>query len=216
MPRRTHNHKKQAEAAKTGVTGVSGVSPKAPIDAKLTYAAMMLSYAFEYGVDFKNRVITLSGKVAKPWFDVIDAALNQMESESRATVTIRIHSPGGDTYEAMALIGRIQQSKCHIVTEGYGHVQSCAALILACGDKRRLHKYAQFMWHEVTYALEEGKHSEHSNTVKQFDREEDLWAEAMAEMSKKDASFWRKEGVHLDSYIDSAKLLEYGVVDEVF
>lgn len=195
--------------------GVSGVSNKASVDAKLTYAAMMLNYAFEYGVDFKNRIITITGELSAPWFDIIDAALNQMEAESKETVTIRIHSPGGDTYEAMAIVGRIQKSKCHIVTEGYGHIMSAATLVLACGKKRKIHKWTQFMWHEASYGLD-GKHSEIKHTVKQVEKEEKLWAEAMAEMSGKTANYWQKEGVSLDKYLDADKLLEYGVVDEIF
>jgi hypothetical protein len=76
-----------------------------------------------------------------------------MESEDKSTVTIKINSPGGSTYDAMAIIGRIRSAKCYIVTEGYGQIMSAASLILASGRKRRINKYAFLMWHEASYGV---------------------------------------------------------------
>jgi len=174
----------------------------------------MLSYAFEYGVDFKNRTITLSGEIIQGWFDIVDAALTQMESEGKSKVTVKINSPGGDTYEAMAVVGRITSSKCHIVTEGFGHIMSAATLILACGDKRRMSKYAYFMWHEAGYGLED-RISVHKSTLKQVEREEKLWCDTMAEFSNQSEEFWRTKGIHIDAYFDANDLLEFDVIDEV-
>src|SRR5690606_3433905 len=83
------------------------ISERTSVDNKLTYAALLLNYAFEYGVDFKNRTITITGEICQGWFDIVDAALTQMEQEGKSTVTIKINSPGGDTYEAMAIVGRL-------------------------------------------------------------------------------------------------------------
>jgi ATP-dependent protease ClpP protease subunit len=176
--------------------------------------AILLNYLFEYGVDFENRVITLSGPVKEGWFDIVDAALTQMEKVSKATVTIRIHSGGGDTYEAMAVVGRISVSKAHIVTEGFGHVMSAATLILACGDKRRMQKYCRLMWHEASYEVD-GRHSENKHAVKMIEEEEKLWCETMAEFSDKDAKFWKTRGVGVDKYFWAPELLELGLIDEV-
>lgn len=190
------------------------VSPKASVDSKLTYAALLLSYAFEYGVDFDNRVITLAGEIKQGWFDVVDAALTQMEAAGKATVTVRINSGGGDTYEAMAVVGRLTTSKCYIVTEGFGHVMSAATLILACGHKRKMHKYCRMMWHEASYGLE-GRHSENKHTVKMIEEEEKLWCDVMSEYSNKDSKFWKKEGISLDRFFWADELLEYDVIDEI-
>tara|TARA_R110000868_G_C10973188_1_gene771560 strand:+ start:90871 stop:91488 length:618 start_codon:yes stop_codon:yes gene_type:complete len=190
------------------------ISNKASTDNKLTYVALLLNYAFEYGVDFKNRTITITGELAHGWFDIVDAALTQMEAESKSTVTIKVNSPGGDTYEAMAIIGRIKNSKCHIVTEGYGHIMSAATLILACGNKRKMSRYAQFMWHEASYGIEE-RHSVIKATVAQVEREETKWAEAMSEFTNKSVAFWKKTGVGIDKYLEAEQLLEYGAIDEI-
>lgn len=191
------------------------ISEKVNVDTKLTYTALLLSYAFEYGVDFKNRVIRLTGAIEEGYYDLIDAALTEMESESKQTITIKINSPGGDTYEAMAIVARIEQSKAYIVTEGIGHIMSAAALILACGNKRRMSRLAWYMWHESSYGIED-RHSRIKATTKQLDREEKLWADTMETYSFKKSSFWLKEGTGIDAYFTASELKKLGVVDEVF
>ena len=190
------------------------ISDRVNADTKLTYAALLLSYTFEYGVDFQNRTITLTGEIQHGWFDIVDAALTQMEAQDKSTVIIKINSPGGDTYEAMAVVGRIKSAKCHIVTEGYGHIMSAATLILASGKKRKMSKFAKFMWHEASYGIE-GRHSEIKATAKQVEEEEKLWAETMAEFSNKDSKFWMKTGIHIDKHFFADELVDLGVIDEV-
>lgn len=190
-------------------------SSKTTVDNKLTFAQMNVNWAFEYGVNFTQRTITWSQDIAFPMFDIIDAALTIMEAESKATITLKLHSPGGDTYEAIAVIGRLRKSKCNIVIEGYGHIMSAATLILASGNKRKLDKLAQFMWHSASYGVE-GRHSEIKATVQQVEMEEKMWAKAMAELTNKPEKFWLEKGVHLDYYLNAETLLKYGVIDEIF
>jgi len=142
--------------------------------------------------------------------------MNRMELESKnKTVTIKINSPGGDTYEAMAVVGRLRSSSCRIVTEGYGHIMSAATLILACGDKRKMSEFAYFMWHEAGYGLDGDRVSTHKATLKQVEREEKLWCDTMAKFSNKTSKFWEKTGKHIDVYYDAHELIELGVIDEV-
>lgn len=190
---------------------------KTTIDNKLTLAQMNVTWALEYGINLKERVITWSQDIDFPMFDIFDTALTIMEAESKRAITIRLNSPGGSTYEAMAVIGRIQKSACfnNIIVEGYGHVMSAATLILACAKKRKIHRWAQFMWHEAAYNVS-GQHSNIKAWVKQMEREEQQWAEAMAEVTGKTKKFWLDNGVHIDYFLTAQKLLEFGVVDEVF
>lgn len=190
-------------------------SARAGVDSKLTQAALILEYAFEHNVNFKERTILISREIDEKEFDRIDNALTELESQNRKSVTIRINSPGGQVYQALAIIGRLKRSPCHIVTEGYGHVMSAATLILAAGDRRKISAYAFFMHHESSYGLE-GRHSQIKDAVKQAEREEQKWAEWMAEFTKKDKAFWVKTGVTTDAYYEADELLKLGVVDEIF
>lgn len=187
---------------------------RANMDNKLSITALNIGIAFEYGVNFKERTITLSGEVDESMFILVDIALTEMESQSKSTITVRINSPGGSTYAAMGIVGRLMRSKCHIVTEGYGHVMSAATLLLACGHRRKISSYAWFMHHEASYGIE-GRHSELKNTVAQVEREEKQWAEWMAKFTQKDAKFWEKNGVGKDAYFTPQELIELGVADEI-
>lgn len=187
---------------------------KANVDNKLTQAAIILEYAFNYNVNFKERVITISREIDEIEFDRLDNALTELEAQNRQTVTIRINSPGGHVYHALAMVGRLKRSPCHIITEGYGHIMSAATMLLAAGDKRKISKYSFFMHHESSYALE-GKHSDIKHNVQQMEREEQKWAKWMEELTKKPAKFWLKTGVGNDAYFEAEELVELGVADEV-
>lgn len=187
---------------------------KSVSDAKVTQLGIHLETLFDRGVNFRDRIITLTGEVEEPMFDLVDAALSEMESDSRKAVTIRINSPGGSTYEALAIIGRLKASKCKIITEGYGHIMSAATLILACGDERRISTYSWFMTHEASYEVT-GKHKEIKNTVAQVEREETQWAKWMEQFTKKDEKFWKKVASDRDAYYSPEELLELGVIDEI-
>lgn len=183
-------------------------------DTKVSQLGLHLEYLFEYGVNFKTRSITISGEIDEPWFDIVDAALTEMESTSKKSITVKIKSFGGCSYEAIAIVGRLRRSKCYIVTEGYGVIMSAATLLLACGDKRKVSRFTHTMHHESSYDVE-GRHSNVKATIKQMDREEKFWAKWMAEFSYKDQKFWYKTGKHIDAYFTAEKLLELGVVDEI-
>lgn len=184
-------------------------------DVKLSQTAMHLEYLFDKGVNFKDRTITITGDIKDPWFDIVDAAMSEFERGSKKGVTIKIFSEGGSVYDALAIVGRLKKSKCHITTEGYGCIMSAATIILACGDRRKMSEYATFMHHESSYGVE-GRHSEIKNYVSHAEREERLWCEWMAEFSNKSKEFWTEFGKHLDKFFFADECMEHGVVDEVF
>lgn len=176
---------------------------------------LQLEYSFSWNCDLENRVIRITGEIEEGSFDHLDACLSELESRSRKAITIRINSPGGEVYEALAMVGRIKSSKCKIVTEGYGHIMSAAVAVLAAGDRRRMSRYAWFMHHEVSYEGG-GKHSEMKNIVVQQEAEEAQWASIMEEFTEADKEFWLHTGRHLDLYMSAEECLEHGVVDELF
>lgn len=184
-------------------------------DTKLSQAAMHLEYAFDRGVNFIDRTITISGPIESPWFDIVDAAMSEFERGSRKGVTVKIFSEGGSVYEALAIVGRLRKSKCHITTEGYGCVMSAATIIMACGDTRKMSEFATFMHHESAYEMPYGRHSENKNYVAQADREEELWCKWMARFSSESPDFWREFGKHVDAFFFADECLKYGVIDEI-
>lgn len=186
------------------------------IENKLTEEALLLSILLEYGIDLKNRIINITGEIHEGTWDIFNVGMTYMENLGKGDITVTIASEGGSTYYAMSIVSRMKESKCKTVTKGYGHVMSAATLILASGTRRRLiSDEAFFMWHEASYAVD-GRHSENKATVRQIEREENLWCNKMAERTKKNAKFWKEKGVGIDAYFNAEQLVKMGIADEIF
>lgn len=178
--------------------------------------SLRLEYCFEKGINFKDRVIQITGEIEEnASFDWLDAALTEMERGSKKTVTIKINSPGGSVYEALAMVDRIRESKCHIVTKCYGHAMSAAGLILAAGHRRYMGKMSWFMYHEISSGIS-GSLSEMKDHVDQIEREMKEWARAMAEFSIQPQEYWLDVGHKHDFHLNAEQCLEAGVVDGIF
>jgi len=176
---------------------------------------LRLEYLFEQGINFVDRVVQLNEEIGEASFAFIDSALSELERTSKKTITVRINSPGGSVYDALAMVGRVKSSKCRIVTEGYGHVMSAATLLLASGRKRRMSKYCVFMVHQMSYYIG-GSHAETKEEVDQVEKQERQWCQWMSELSNKDAEFWYKQTYKKNFYLTPAECLEYGIIDEIF
>jgi len=173
---------------------------------------------FEWGVNFKNRIIEISEEIDDFTFSKVDAAITEMEAESKKTITIRINSQGGSVYDALAIVGRMRKSHCYIVTEGYGCIMSAATMILAAGTKRKVSELCWFMHHESTADADLGsmRTAQLEAYAKQMRREEEQWARWMSEFTDKPKEFWLDKGTHIDAYFEAPELIEMGVADEIF
>lgn len=176
--------------------------------------SLQLQYLFEYGVNFRDRIVTLTDEIGEGSFDFIDASFSELEAVSKEPITLRIKSPGGSVYDAIAIVGRIKASPCRIITEGYGMVMSAATMLLAAGAERRISKYTWYMHHESAYGVE-GRHSQVKAYVAQAEKEELMWARWMADFTKKPVEFWMEKGVHVDAYFTAEQLVKLGVADKL-
>lgn len=177
--------------------------------------SLRLEYCFEKGINFLDRIIQVTGSIEDgSSFDYLDAALTEMERNSKKAITIKINSPGGSVYEALAMIDRIKDSKCQIITKCYGHAMSAAGLILASGDKRYIGSRSWFMYHEM-YTGVAGTVADLRDQVEQVEREMKDWALCMEEFSKKPTEFWQTAAHKHDFHLNSQQCLEYGIVDGI-
>lgn len=176
---------------------------------------LTLDYAFNRGVDLANRTIQLTEDIEDHHFDHFDTAMSALESLNRKAITLKINSYGGDVYTALGIIGRMRESKCQIITKGYGKIMSACTAILAAGDKRSMSILAEFMHHESSYSVE-GRHSEIQHEVKQAQTLSDRWCNLMSDLTGVPSTYWSSRGVGKDFYMSAEKCLELNIVDEVF
>lgn len=176
---------------------------------------LRLEYLFESNIDLAGRVIRIVGNIGDATYEDLDCQLSELERlNPRKTVTIRISSPGGSVYDALAIVGRMSSSSCPIITEGFGQVMSAATLILAAGKKRRMSRYCMFMHHKSSYMIG-GDHDSVVDEVKQVEREEKLWSEWMSEFSKRTSQFWYNAAKKKNYYATAQECLKLGVIDEI-
>ena len=176
---------------------------------------LRLEYLFESNIDLAGRVIRITGPIGDATFEEFDCQLAELERQSpRKSVTVRINSPGGSVYDALAIVGRMKSSSCPITTQGFGHIMSAATLILAAGKKRQMSRYAHFMHHKSQYMVG-GDHDSVVDEVKQMEREEKLWSQWMSEMSKKTPKFWYDCAKKRNYYATANDCLKLGVIDEI-
>lgn len=186
------------------------------LDAAVSILQLNIETAFEHGVDLKLRSIQLFGEVNTAMFARLDTALSILEAESKAGITIKINSEGGNPSDAIAIIGRFRRSRCQITTEGYGLIASAATMILASGDKRRMSAESMFMHHEGGLEVS-GTVSQVNNLVKQTQREDDIWCATLARVSNQSKEFWlQKSKNSVDWYFSAQECLELGIVEEIF
>ena len=196
---------------------------KKTTDAQVENYKIQLEQSFDNGIDFKNRIIRVTGAIGDPGplsggkyfdFDIVDYALTIMEAESNEDITIRINSGGGEVYEALAIIGRMKASKCVVNTEAFGHCMSAATLILMAGDYRKLSRYCVTMYHEIGYGVS-GQHEDIKEQVAQSDNEMKKLAKYYESFSNKKSAFWLGKMKKKEYYPTPEQMLEFKAVDEI-
>lgn len=176
----------------------------------------LIDLCLDYGIDLKNRVINFTGDLEEGYFSIFDFAMTRMESESRKAIVFKINTYGGDTHECMALIARIKESNCQIVTKAYGKCMSSGLVLLASGDKRLASKFCTVMHHPVSYNTGNEKHPINKAYLKQMDVEEEMRLKYLAEVTNTTYAKWKKLSTPIDVYLTAQKCLEMGVIDEIF
>jgi len=172
-------------------------------------------FLFKENIDIEGRVLRLSSYINTKVADKLCKSMEFLESLGAEPITLVINSNGGSVYDGFAIVDKIKNSPCQIITEATGMVASMATVILASGDVRKSTKNATIMYHEISASLPLERLS---SMVVENAHTKDLnkrIAKFMASASKKPYLYWLKVGKHTDFYMDADKALELGVIDEV-
>jgi len=160
-----------------------------------------------------SRHISIYDEINYEQFSRFDTELQALEEESHEPVQVTLSSGGGSAMAGLAFFGRIKNSPCDIIVTAYGEAGSAASLILASGDRRRMHSSAWVLVHEDVGALE-GSVTEMEKQLRHMRRLEQQWAAIFASCTTTSASIW--ESIQSSDKVLSAKeCLKYGLVDEV-
>lgn len=176
----------------------------------------LIDLCIDYGIDLENRIINFTGDLEEGYFSIFDFAMTRLEQSSRKAITFKINTCGGDTYECFALVARLKESPCQIITKAYGKCMSSGFVLLASGDKRLMSKYCQAMHHSVQYGLIKESHPNAKLFVEQAEKEEIIRLKYLESVSNISLTKWKKLTTNSDKYLTADECLKIGIVDQLF
>lgn len=130
-------------------------------------------------------------------------------ANSAPFIIINLCSEGGYQYDALAIYGRIRSLPMPVIVRAYGKVMSAATIILAGASERFLAPETWIMVHDSP----ESK-SGTPRELLQAQREEDQWANILAQHSHTSAIEWRAISAR-DSYLTPAEAIQLGIADVI-
>ncbi len=174
---------------------------------------------FDNGVNFKRRLIFLSGDIDDKMSDAAVRALILMSDLNKDDITLIINSCGGDLYDTFTIYDVMKSIPNNIRTIAIGKCQSATPLLVAGGTvgKRISLPNCHFMIHDVWIdgsadATVEAASKELRHT-KQLRKK---YLDLMALNTKKTAEEWKKicrrPG---DLFFGAEDALKYGIIDIV-
>lgn len=167
----------------------------------------------------ENGIHFLNGEIQED--NINDAikwlAYENLNAKDSRVLTLYINSPGGDLYQAFALIDAMRANSHVIRTVGMGSVMSSAFLIFASGDKgeRYIAANTGIMCHQ--YSDDHGgKHHDLKATMKEGEYCNNRMVEILKDATGLPvAKIKAKLLPATDVYLTSAELVDLGVADQV-
>jgi ATP-dependent Clp protease protease subunit len=130
-------------------------------------------------------------------------------------IHLYINTYGGEVLPGLALIGAIESVETPIITVALGCCYSMGLPIFLSGDERVSHRYARFMYHELS-GFSWGKIEESKSALEEHENLQDILDKHILEKSKiPKTRLAEVRKVKEDWYFTPTKAMELGVVDAI-
>lgn len=144
--------------------------------------------------------------------------LHFLESLSQDPITVVLNNPGGELYQAMAIVDSIRACKSEVIVKVVGVAMSAGSIILQAADKRIVTPNSTLMVHYGQGSVEED-----AKTFQKAAKEHarlDRWMENLylSRIQEKHPTFRRNQIVRLlthDTYFTAQESVAMGLADEV-
>ena len=166
-------------------------------------------------VDWKNRTVWIVGEIDEERGYRYVPALRLLD-ETPGTIKVVIMSNGGCEPAGFAIFDTLLTLRNRVVTIGFGHVYSIAALIFQAGEQRLLAPNCELMMHNGSLGLEGG------------DMDTDMIEKIAAEATKNNGRYHRaianRSGVDLqklrqwckdERYFSATEAVDEGLADHI-
>lgn len=164
-------------------------------------------------VSRRGRTLFVTGGVDESTFRDLAVEIAGLEARAGA-IRIVLHSSGGDEGSGWAIYDLLRRCRRKIVVEGYGEVQSIAALILQAAQRRLLAPNCRFMIHNGTVSVSDIGAEAAAGLARELDSLAGMYYRALAERSGKGVDEIR-ELCRRDTYLSAEEAVRAGFADGV-
>lgn len=172
---------------------------------------------FEYGVDYRRRMVRISDDIDEVSVDYAISGLLALDA-SPGDILVRLSTYGGDWWPGMALYDAIKALNSHVTIVGTGYVMSMGTVILQAADTRLLTPNTDLMIH-YGYDGFEGSALDMKRYAKKGEQLDRLMeAIYFARIKEKHPNFTREDLKKLlsnDTYLTAKEAVALGLADGV-
>lgn len=153
---------------------------------------------FEVRADTDGRAVGLEDEATVFIFDEIGGSMGiqaselvaDIESITAPHIKVRINSPGGSVFDALAIYNALNHHPARVTTYIDAIAASAASVIAMAGDEVVMMPGSQFMIHDAS-ALEDGNAADHGKMQTFLDRQSENLAGIYAMRAGGEAADWR-------------------------
>lgn len=128
-------------------------------------------------------------------------------------ITVRINSPGGEVWDALAIYNAIRRHKADVTTIVDGVAASAASFVAMAGDHVLMAPHAQLLIHDA-HGLTVGNAADMREMATMLDKMSDNIAAVYAEHTGGSIEEWR-ERMKVEMLISDVEAVELGLADEI-
>ncbi|WLP90249.1 head maturation protease, ClpP-related [Gordonia sp. NB41Y] len=149
-----------------------------------------------------------------PWFDEVSAAnfVGELAALDVDEISVRINSPGGDVYDALAITNALKSHPAKVTTIIEGLAASAASFIAQAGDTVIVRPNAEVMIHDPSM-IARGNPAELADLAKWLDRAADNIADIYAQRAGGEPADWRA-AMRAETWYSATEAVEAGLADE--
>jgi len=164
----------------------------------------------------KDRIIFLGGPIDDDTANIVIAQFLFLSSQNdKDDIKFYINSPGGMVTSSMAIYDTIQHVKPDVSTVCIGQAASAAAVLLACGAKKKRFSLpnSRIMIHQPMGGAE-GQATDIAIHAKEILRIKDSLNEILAGHTGKTKAQIERDSER-DRFMSASEALEYGLIDKI-
>lgn len=172
-------------------------------------------FLYRTGVDLPSRTIFLIGSIDDHAVYRSLTGLQILAADRRSGIRIVMNSVGGDEPGGYAIYDAIRSVRNKVTIEGYGAVQSIAALILQAADVRALAPQCRFMIHNGNIDLAPGVDADTAVAIgREVERNNHIYHKVLSQRSGKPLEEVRALA-EAETYYSAREAVQHGFADVV-